>query len=145
PTFVQHMQKQGYPYDSLLISTSGYFVDNSAPDGRWCELAARWNAEHTDIQLRVSTLSEWYDKLLTLDNGKWPVYETAWPDYWAHGLGSMTARIAQARRTQRQRPQVLELVQSTGSTSAQQALDMALEQERYALEHTFDAWKTTAI
>src|SRR5260221_14016897 len=57
----------------------------------------------------------------------------------------MTARIAQARRTQRQRPQVLELVQSTGNASAQQALDTALEQERLSLEHTFDAWKTTAV
>jgi Glycosyl hydrolases family 38 N-terminal domain len=145
PPFVQHLQKHGYPYDSLLISTSGYFVDNSAPDGRWCELAARWNSERTDIQLHVSTLSEWYDQLLTLDKGNWPVYEAAWPDYWAHGLGTMTARIAQARRTQRQRPQIVELVQSTGSTSAQQALDIALEQERFSLEHTFDAWKTTAV
>src|SRR5689334_15034845 len=68
----------------------------------------------------------------------------ALPDHWAHGLGSVSPRIAQARRTQRRRANAIALVEQAQSPAAAVALATALEQERLALEHTFDAWSTTA-
>jgi len=144
PRYVERLRAEGYPYDVLLLSTGGFYVDNSPPDGRWIEVIARWNEEHADIVLRTATLGEWFDALITRDMGAWPARRVAWPDHWAHGLGSATARVAQARRTQRRRADALALVAAASSAVASEALETALEQERLALEHTFDAWCTTA-
>jgi hypothetical protein len=144
PRYIQRLRDEGYPYDSLLINTGGFYVDNSPPDDRWLQIIARWNSEHDDIHLRSATPSEWLDHLLTLDGGDWPARQVAWPDHWAHGLGSMTANMAQVRRTQRRRASAIAVVEAAHSKPAEQALDVALEQERLALEHTFCAWSTTA-
>jgi hypothetical protein len=144
PLYLDRLRAAGYVYDKMLLSTGGFFVDNSPPDGRWCEVIARWNADHDDIQMRTATLSEWFDALNKHAERGWPTYQVAWPDHWAHGIGSSTARIAQARRTQRRRSAALALVEQAGLSSATAYLDTALEQERLALEHTFDAWCTTA-
>ena len=146
PAYIARLQADGYPYDKLLISTGGYYTDNSRPDHRWCDVIARWNAEHTEaeaIVMRTTTLGEWYQALMESDLNTLPVYRAAWPDAWAHGLGSSTARIAQARRSQRRRENVIKLVNMTAAPRAHQQLEMALQYERLALEHTFDAWSTT--
>src|SRR4029078_1101865 len=52
--------------------------------------------------------------------------------------------MARARRTQRRRATAIALVEQAQSPAAAVALATALEQERLALEHTFDAWSTTA-
>jgi len=62
------------------MSISGFWVDNSAPDDRWCEIIARWNAEHEDIKLRTATLSEWFAQVETFDTANLPTYQVAWPD-----------------------------------------------------------------
>jgi hypothetical protein len=144
PRYLARLREEGYPYDILLVSSGGFFVDNSPPDERWCEVVARWNREHGDIYLRTATLGEWFDALCAQDTGTWPLYQVAWPDHWAHGLGSSTARVAQERRSQRHRADVLALVEMAHSAVASSHLATALEQERLALEHTFDAWSTTA-
>ncbi len=128
----------------MLLSTGGFFVDNSPPDGRWCQVTARWNAECDDITMRTATLSEWFDALNAGTERAWPTYQVAWPDHWAHGIGASTARIAQARRTQRRRSAALALVEQAEAPRATTYLDIALEQERLALEHTLNAWCTTA-
>jgi hypothetical protein len=145
PRYVERLKRDDYAYDDLIICTSGFFVDNSSPDDRWCSLIARWNSEHDDIQLRTSTMSEWFDKLSTYDTSNLPTYQVAWPDHWAHGLGSMSSRIAQARRIQRNRNQIKTLVEESGSSYAADHLLAARDQELFALEHTFNAWMTTAI
>lgn len=144
PTYLERLRAEGYADDKLLLSTGGFYVDNAPPDGRWCEVIARWNAEHDDIQLRTATMSEWFEALQAGSDHNWPTHQVAWPDHWSHGLGSSTARIAQARRTQRRRPAAVALVEQSGSAQAAAYLATALEQERLALEHTFDAWCTTA-
>lgn len=143
PAYLERLRAGGYSLPIMLLSTGGFYVDNSPPDDRWLEVIARWNAEHDAIVLRTATLSEWFAALESL-GGSWPTYAAAWPDHWAHGLGSVTARVAQARRTQRRRAGVAALVEQSQSAPADEALAAALEHERLALEHTFDAWCTTA-
>jgi hypothetical protein len=143
PGYVERVRANGYDLPIMLLSTGGFYVDNSPPDGRWLEVIARWNAAGGPIALRTATLSEWFDALTGL-GGEWPTHAAAWPDHWAHGLGSVTARVAQARRTQRRRANAIALVEQSQAPTATAALATALEQERLALEHTFDAWSTTA-
>ncbi len=142
--YVDRLRADGYTRDKMLVSTGGFYVDNSRPDLRWCGVIERWNAEHDDIKMRTSTLGEWYNALLADGTDALPTYHAAWPDHWAHGLGSGTARMAQARRTQRRRPDVSALVEQSADPQAKSALTVALQQERLAVEHTFDAWSTTA-
>lgn len=143
PAYVERLRADGYALPIMLLSTGGFYVDNSPPDDRWLEVISRWNAEQRDIVLRTATLSEWFAALEALGND-WPTHAAAWPDHWAHGLGSVSPRIAQARRTQRRRRTAIALVEQAQSPGAAAALATALEQERLALEHTFDAWSTTA-
>jgi hypothetical protein len=143
PRYIERVRAEGYPYDSMQINTAGFFVDNSPPDQRWCAVIERWNAEHDDIKLRTATPSEWFDDFRQSYPQDYPTYQVAWPDHWAHGLGSETPRIALARQTQRRRADALAVVEQSGLYEARAALDIALEQERFALEHTFNAWSTT--
>ncbi len=147
PLYIEQLQAAGYPYDTLLVNTAGFFVDNSPPDDRWCRIIARWNREHSDIRIRTTTVSEWFrdfqSRYPETEQDRYPVYQVAWPDYWAHGLGSDTASIVIARRTQRRRMNVEALVTQSQSKKANALFQQALEQERLALEHTFGAWSTT--
>jgi len=143
PRYLARLRAEGYQDDALLISTAGFYVDNSPPDGRWLQVIARWNSERDDIRLRTATLGEWFDRLAACDMGTWPTYRAAWPDYWAEGLGAATARVAQVRRMQRRRADADAVVDRARSSSTTASLATALEQERLALEHTFDAWCTT--
>ncbi|MCC6614241.1 MAG: hypothetical protein IT320_12240 [Anaerolineae bacterium] len=144
PRYLERLQADGYPYPALLLSTAGFNVDNSPPDSRWLDVIARWNAEHDAVRIQTVTLGEWFDVLAQTGTSALPEYQVAWPDHWAHGLGTATARVAQARRTQRRRHAVEALVQQGGSSEAANMLADGLEQERLSLEHTFDAWSTTA-
>jgi hypothetical protein len=144
PRYLNRLELGGYTRPNMLISTGGFYVDNSRPDSRWCGVIERWNVDHQDVVMQTVTLGEWFDVLTASGTADLPVYRTAWPDHWAHGLGSATARIAQARRTQRRRGDIMKLVGESGSPKAVNALNRALDQERFAVEHTFDAWSTTA-
>jgi hypothetical protein len=144
PRYIERLLAAGYPYHATVINTAGFFTDNGAPDDRWCEVIRLWNEEHSDITLQTATMSEWFDVIEAEIGGReLPTYATAWPDHWAHGLGSETAAVALARQTQRRRDGVTGLVKTSGSVPAAGFLEKALEEERFALEHTFDAWCTS--
>ena len=143
PLYLERLRSDGYPYSSLLLSTGGFYVDNAPPDTRWLEVIKRWNEEHTDVQLRTATPTQWFTQLEAMEDTvktSWPTYQVAWPDAWAHGLGSATSSIAQARRTQRRRANAIHLVKRSSSSQAEAHLARALEYERISLEHTFNAW-----
>jgi len=143
PKYVERLQAAGYGYEVMLLSTGGYYVDNSRPDDRYLQVIERWNAEHDEIQLQTATIGEWFDVLEAHKGQSLPERRVAWPDHWAHGIGTSTTHIAQARRTQRRRDDVAKLVTESGSAEAAGYLDLALEQERLSLEHTFGAWSTS--
>jgi hypothetical protein len=144
PEYITRLRQAGYPYNILMVNTSGYFTDNGAPDQRWTEVIRRWNTEHSDLRLRTATFSEWFEALeKEIAERTLPTHAVAWPDHWAHGLGSETAVVSLARQTQRRRTLALGLVKESGSAKAASFLEQALEEERFALEHTFDAWCTT--
>jgi alpha-mannosidase len=143
PAYIERLRANGYAHDALLISSGGFFIDNSPPDVRSCQIIERWNREHNDIRLRTATVSEWFEALPQHSSQPYPSYQVAWPDSWAHGLGSCTARVAQVRRSQRRRADVEALVIRANSPRAATYFTRALEEERMALEHTFGAWSTT--
>jgi hypothetical protein len=66
PLYIERLRSQGYTNDMLLISSGGFYVDNSPPDDRWTRLIERWNTEHEDIRLRTATISEWFEALTQL-------------------------------------------------------------------------------
>ena len=107
------------------------------------QIIERWNREHEEIRLRTATVSEWFAALPEHGSQDYPSYQVAWPDSWAHGLGSCTARVAQIRRSQRRRADVEALVEHAQTPRAAAYFARALEEERMALEHTFGAWSTT--
>ena len=142
PAYVERMKRDGYALDSLLVSTGGFYVDNAPPNDRWLEVIRNWQG-HANIELRTCTPSEWFAYLETQDTSALPTFQAAWPDHWAHGLGSDVSSVSRARRTQRRRKDGVSLAAQSGSELAKTQLDAALENERIALEHTFNAWSTS--
>lgn len=142
PAYLERLRAAGYGLEIGLLSTGGYLVDNAPPDTRWCQVIERLNAAQDEIVFRTSTVGEWFDALRQHSPQTLPTHRVAWPDHWAHGLGSMTTRVAQARRTQRRRSAAKALVADSNSSRAATLLEQSLEQELLSLEHTFGAWST---
>lgn len=144
PAYVERLKREGYPYDALVINTSGYFTDNGCPDKRTSEVIRDWDEKGTGIRLRTATMGDWFDWLSKATAGSdLPVYRKAWPDHWAHGLGSETAAVAMARQTQRRRQTLGKAVAELPNPKAEAFFKDALDAEKLSLEHTFDAWCTS--
>ena len=142
PDYLKRLRAEGYGLEIGLLSTGGYLVDNAPPDTRWCHVIEQLNAAQDEIVFRTATVGEWFDALRQHSPPPLPTHGVAWPDHWAHGLGSMTTRIAQARRTQRRRNDAKALVARSNSSRAAELLEQSFEQELLSLEHTFGAWST---
>ena len=105
-------------------------VDNAPPDTRWCHVIERLNAAQDEIVFCTATVGEWFDALRQHSPKPLPAHRVAWPDHWAHGLGSMTTRVAQARRTQRRRSNAQALVARSNSSRAAGLLEQSIESHR---------------
>jgi hypothetical protein len=142
--YLADLKEAGYKLPVVYLPTSGYQIDNSPPDDRWLDIIRLWNRDHESVQLRTATIGEWFAALRQHAVARdLPTRRAAWPDHWAHGLGSCTRRIAQIRHVQRIRPGIEQVVRESDSIEASRYIERAFEHERFALEHTFSAWSTS--
>ena len=71
PAYLQQLETNGYPYDSINVQYSGYFTDNSPPSTFACDNVRRWNETYEWPKLRTATVHEfleWVEK----EHGKRP-------------------------------------------------------------------------
>jgi len=98
--YVNSLKEKGYPYNFVPVSLSGNMTDNSPPSLKILEFVKRFNEQHRDIQLEMSTLDKFFD-VLSKEDKEIPVYSGDWTDWWADGVGSTPADVIQYRSAAR--------------------------------------------
>ena len=97
--FVDTALEQGYEYDFITVSVSGNMTDNSPASLKILEFIDRYNQDHDEIELKLSTLDEFFARVEEIEN--LPSYSGDWTDWWADGVGSTPADVIQFRAAQR--------------------------------------------
>ncbi len=122
PAYLDVLEKKGYPYKVALLQMAGYHTDNAAPCHRASDLVKEWNERFSIPEVRLATLSEWFDalrgeRLAPSSPGQpegtapsplgppeatafAPSLRKAWPDWWADGVGSAALEAAGVREAQ---------------------------------------------
>lgn len=98
--YVDTIKAEGYELAFAPVSVSGYMTDNSPPSLKVLDFIDRFNTMNTDIELRMSTLDEFFLALRGADINI-PVYRGDWTDWWADGIGSTPADLIQYRQAAR--------------------------------------------
>ncbi len=97
--FIDTDLAQGYEYDFIPVSVSGNMTDNSPASLKVLEFIDRYNAEHSEIELKLATLDEFFARAEKL--GNLPEYVGDWTDWWADGIGSTPADTMHYRAASR--------------------------------------------
>ncbi|MDF2542522.1 MAG: hypothetical protein K0S47_2240 [Herbinix sp.] len=98
--YVDTICEQGYEYSFVPIGLSGGMTDNAPPSLKILDFIDRYNAENTEIELKMSTLDEFFAAVK--EEGKdIPTYSGDWTDWWADGIGSTPADVIQYRNAAR--------------------------------------------
>lgn len=101
PRHLSGLLDKGYAYRSVLLQTSGTYVDNSAPSVLMADIAAQWNEQYRWPRMRVATLGEFFDALeAELSDAPPPVFRGDWTDWWADGNASAPREVSVNREAQ---------------------------------------------
>ena len=145
PGYLQQLESDSYPYNSISIQYSGYFTDNSPPSTFACENIRRWNQVYEWPRLRSATMHEFLEWVEREHGKTLPTFRAAWPDWWTDGYGCAMRETAAGRQTQ------TDLIVNQGLLSMAQAFGAVLppavfQQEQsvadnlhFYNEHTFGA------
>jgi hypothetical protein len=99
PGYLVSLEKRGYPHEVALLQMAGYFTDNAAPSHRASDLVKEWNERFAVPEVRLATLSEFFDALRA-EGRPAPALRQAWPDWWADGVGSAALEASVIRGAQ---------------------------------------------
>ncbi|MBK8086434.1 MAG: hypothetical protein IPK28_22900 [Devosia sp.] len=142
PQLANLLEQRGYPHSVLIMqATNIYYHDNATPNAALPGHVRAFNAEGGPIRLRISTLSEAFDRLRRDDLSGIPEMRGDWPDWWSFGAGGTTRETGILLAGQR----ALRDAQQLASWSSQR-LPRSAVQEKTAgdalalfVEHTFTA------
>lgn len=98
--YVDTICGQGYEYSFVPVSLSGNMTDNSPPSLKILDFIDRFNPDSHDIELRLCTLDEFFDRLRAAQNDI-PTYRGDWTDWWADGVASTPSDLIQYRSAAR--------------------------------------------
>jgi len=136
---------KGYPFSYYSIQFSGYHTDNSPPSTTACDLVKQWNKKYEWPKIRLSTISEFLDKIKEDNSTDISVYQAAWPDWWSDGFGSACLETSQSRLTQSDFIATRGLLAMTSllgtkiSTNTQNNIQSIIDALAFYNEHTFGA------
>jgi alpha-mannosidase len=98
-SYLERLDKLGYPFDIASVQYSGYHTDNSPPAMKECDLIRAWNAKYAWPKLRSATASEFLKEIEENHGDELPVHRQSWPDWWTDGFGSAARETAATRKT----------------------------------------------
>ncbi|MCC6396151.1 MAG: glycosyl hydrolase family 38 [Bacteroidetes bacterium] len=145
PGYLQQLESDGYPYNSVSIQYSGYFTDNSPPSTFACENIRRWNQKYEWPRLRSATVREYLEWVEQEHGDALPTHRVAWPDWWTDGYGCAMRETAAGRQTQTDlivNQGLLAMAQVFGASlppSVFQQMHSVADNLHFYNEHTFGA------
>ncbi|MDA3873018.1 MAG: hypothetical protein PF795_03555 [Kiritimatiellae bacterium] len=137
PAYLRQLEIDGYPYDIVPIHASGAMTDNAPPSTAVLPFVKDWNAKYPDIQLHMSTPSEFCRRVREVAVDL-PRYRGDWPDWWSDGLSSTPSETRLARRANLQRRYLREVAVHQNLTP--KPVDVQKLEQNLLLycEHTFN-------
>lgn len=134
--YLEHLEKEDYPYDFILVNVMGLLRDNAAPNGRIMSFIHEWNAKHGDnVEIEMTTLNRYFD-LVKQQDVEIPVYKGDWPDWWSDGVAS-TAMHTQIFRNAQRMLSVVKRLDPEGKSVQAAAMKEAEQQLIMYAEHTW--------
>lgn len=98
-SYLESLDKRGYPFDAVSVQYSGYFTDNSPPSMIPNSLIKEWNEKYASPKLRSSLFHEFMDYIVDKYDSQLPNIRAAYPDWWTDGFGSAARETAASRKT----------------------------------------------
>jgi hypothetical protein len=133
--YVDTICEQGYEFPFVPISLSGFMTDNSPPSTKILEFVDRFNAEDNQIELKMSTLDEFFTALVEAGR-EIPTYRGDWTDWWADGISSTPSDLIQYRQAARSY-HIAEKLDATHSLASEELYQAALYNLMFYGEHTW--------
>ncbi len=99
-SYLQELEKKGYPYDLISIQHSGYLVDNSPPSTAASTMIEQWNNKYSWPKLKTATATEFFVEMESKYSADFQVIRGAWPDWWTDGFGASAREVAATREAQ---------------------------------------------
>lgn len=96
--YVKRLERQNHKWNfAFLTATNPPMYDNNCPDAGLADLIRKYNEEGHEYKVRFATPEMLRDKLLSMGEEMFPVWEGDWTDYWNFGSSS-TARETKVNR-----------------------------------------------
>lgn len=137
--YVDTLLREGYEYTFAPVCVSGNMTDNSPPSLKILEFTDRFNAMQDKIELRMSTLDEFFETLEETISGEKreiPAYRGDWTDWWADGVGSTPSDVIQYRSAARS-CHMLTKLDTQQALAPKQVYDAAFYNLMFYGEHTW--------
>lgn len=98
--YLKECEENGYPYDFIISSVSGFFSDNAPPNIDIIHTIEAYQRRYgNEVVFRMVTLQELYDAIRGR-LGNVPVYQGDLTDWWANGIGSTPYGVKHYREAQ---------------------------------------------
>ncbi len=140
--YLHGLEEQGYPHPAVELRVQGTRVDNAPPGGWLCDLVTKWNREHEQVKLRLTTPRAWFEHLEAAWREPIQEWRAGWPDWWADGNGTALYETSLARAAQADIEDA-EAVADAGGTLDVERREVAREAAMFFCEHTWGAWCST--
>lgn len=98
-SYLESLDKRGYPFDAVSVQYSGYFTDNSPPSMIPNDVIKEWNEKYASPKLRSALFHEFMDYIVEKYDSQLPNIRAAYPDWWTDGFGSAARETAASRKT----------------------------------------------
>lgn len=135
-SYVQNLVKEGYAYDFLPVTVSGFVTDNAPPNTKVIEFINEWNGRHGDeIELVMATPGDFFEALQPYE-GTIPVYSGDWTDWWEDGAGS-TPLVVKHYRDALRRYHICRRLDPEYRTADRKTMDTARYYLMLFAEHTW--------
>ena len=117
PKLEEKLAAAGWPHRIAPMQCVHPFGDNAPPDSTLGTFVTEWNASGRTPQLRLATLSTWWDALKSSPSPL-PIVSGDWTDHWSFGSGAAARETAIAKTAQlrlQSAEMILSVLPSVGS------------------------------
>lgn len=112
--YLKQLEDNGYPYDTVILRYN-IGQDNGPPDTNLSDIVEKWNMEHPEMNINISTTSEAMTDFEDKHKELIPTLKGDLTPYWEDGAASTARETAIARRAGEKLNQVSALAHMTGS------------------------------
>lgn len=93
--YVRQLESEGYPYSGLMIH---HAMDNVFPNPKLMDFVKAFNASQKDRQVTMATNHDFFEYMTKKHGKEFPVFQAAWPDWWASGNTSAAFEASCTRK-----------------------------------------------